>query len=88
MKDSVEKRIKNNRKCSSSLSCLPQADGYDPKKSKVSTDTMEQWRVKAVTASLLDVPGIGPAAVKKLAEGDMDDKVSNTYQLFGKVRHG
>jgi hypothetical protein len=49
---------------------------------------MEQWRVKAVTASLLDVPGIGPAAVKKLAEGDMDDKVSNTYQLFGKVRHG
>ena len=48
---------------------------------------MEQWRVKAVTASLLDVPGIGPAAVKKLAEGDKDDRVSNTYQLFGKVRH-
>jgi ferritin len=31
------------------------------------------------------VPGIGPAAVRKLAEGDEGaDSVTNTYQLFGK----
>ena len=63
-----------------------QADGYDPRKSKVSADTMERWRVEAVSANLQDVPGIGPAAIKKLAEGDKGDQVTNTYQLFGKVR--
>lgn len=48
---------------------------------------MEQWRVEKVTGNLEDVPGIGPAAVKRLAEGgeDDDDAVTNTYQLFGKV---
>lgn len=43
---------------------------------------MEEWRVGTVTGDLNEVPGIGPAAVKKLAEGD--DSVTNTYQLFGK----
>lgn len=62
------------------------ADGYDPRKSKVSADTMEKWRVEAVSADLQDVPGIGPAAIKKLAEGEKGDQVTNTYQLFGKVR--
>ena len=39
-----------------------------------------------VTGELTDVPGIGPAAGKKLATGDGDEKVTNTYQLIGKVR--
>jgi hypothetical protein len=34
---------------------------------------------------LLDVPGIGPAAVKKLADTTGgDEAITNTYQLFGK----
>jgi hypothetical protein len=43
--------------------------------------------VGAITANLADIPGIGPAAIKKLAAGDKEDRVTNTYQLFGKVRH-
>ena len=38
-----------------------------------------------VTGEITDVPGIGPAAGKKLATGDGDEKVTNTYQLIGKV---
>jgi hypothetical protein len=46
---------------------------------------MEQWRVAPVTGNLEEVPGIGPAAVKKLAATDEGpDKITNTYQLFGK----
>mmetsp|Transcript_16774 Transcript_16774/g.20137 ORF Transcript_16774/g.20137 Transcript_16774/m.20137 type:complete len:130 (-) Transcript_16774:232-621(-) len=57
---------------------------YDPRKSKVSDDKMEEWRVGTITGDVSEVPGIGPAAVKKLAEGEGDDVVTNTYQLFGK----
>lgn len=56
--------------------------GYDPRKSKVSDDTMAKWRQEPITGDLLEVPGIGPATVKVLAEGD--EKITNTYQLFGK----
>jgi hypothetical protein len=46
---------------------------------------MEQWRSSQITGFLNEVPGIGPAAVKKLAECDEGpDKITNTYQLFGK----
>lgn len=45
---------------------------------------MEEWRVGTVTGDLNEVPGIGPAAVKKLADGGVDETVTNTYQLFGK----
>jgi hypothetical protein len=38
-----------------------------------------------VSGEIQDVPGIGPAAAKKLAAGEGDDKVTNTYQLIGKV---
>ena len=38
-----------------------------------------------VSGDITDVPGIGPAAAKKLASGDGDEKITNTYQLFGKV---
>jgi len=65
-----------------SLSTHTQADGYDPKKSKVSDDRMETWRTEPVSGQLLDVPGIGPSAVRKLAESD--EQITNTYQLFGK----
>lgn len=65
---------------SHSLSYSLQADGYDPKKSKVSDDRMEQWRTESVSGNLSDVPGIGPATIGKLAE----DGITNTYQLFGK----
>ena len=39
-----------------------------------------------VTGDITDVPGIGPAAAKKLATGEGDEKVTNTYQLVGKVK--
>ena len=43
---------------------------------------MEEWKAGLVTGNLLDVPGIGPATVKKLSEGE--EAITNTYQLFGK----
>ena len=40
-----------------------------------------------VSGDITDVPGIGPAAAKKLASGDGEEKITNTYQLFGKVSY-
>lgn len=61
------------------------ADGYDPRRSKVSEDKMNAWRSSQITGDLSEVPGIGPAAIAKLKEGDDGpDKITNTYQLFGK----
>jgi len=41
-----------------------------------------------ITGDLTDVPGIGPSAVKKLADGDdPSEVVTNTFQLIGKVRY-
>lgn len=37
-----------------------------------------------VSGDVTEVPGIGPAAAKKLACGEGDEKVTNTYQLIGK----
>lgn len=60
-------------------------DGYDPRKSKVSDDKMEAFKNSPTDPDLLTVPGIGPAAAKKLADGGEDaDSITNTYQLFGK----
>jgi hypothetical protein len=61
-------------------------DGYDPRKSKVSASTSEKWNSSAVTGILTEVPGIGPAAVAKLAFDELNrphEQVTNTYQLFG-----
>jgi hypothetical protein len=45
---------------------------------------MEFWRAGAVTGSLLEVPGIGPAAVKSLtSDGDDMQSITNTHQLIG-----
>jgi len=64
---------------------LLQADeGYDPKRSRVSESTMGDFIRGEISGEITEVPGIGPAAAKKLAESD--DQVTNTYQLFGKVR--
>jgi hypothetical protein len=61
-----------------------QADGYDPRKSKVSEDTSEKWNSSPITGDITEVPGIGPSAAKKLAsEDDPNDQITNTYQLFG-----
>ena len=60
-------------------------DGYDPRKSKVSDDTMENWKNTPTQADLSTVPGLGPAGIRQLAASDDDDdKITNTYQLFGK----
>ena len=61
------------------------AQGYDPKRSRVNDDTMMDFIRGTVTGDITDVPGIGPAAAKKLATGEGDEKVTNTYQLVGKV---
>ncbi|KAL7562181.1 hypothetical protein ACA910_017728 [Epithemia clementina (nom. ined.)] len=53
--------------------------GYDPRRSKVSANTMETFRVEPLTGDLLEVPGIGPAAVKALSE----EGILNTYHLIG-----
>ena len=37
-----------------------------------------------LAGDITEVPGIGPAAKLKLASGEGDDKVTNTYQLIGK----
>jgi len=65
------------------------AEGYDPRRSKVSDDTFASFQRDALSGELTDVPGIGPAAAKKLGQiGDGEtefDRVTNTYQLIGKV---
>lgn len=60
--------------------------GYDPKRSRVSDDTMMDFVRGQITGDLTEVPGIGPKSAEKLGEGDDSDAVTNTYQLFGKVR--
>ncbi|KAL7473249.1 hypothetical protein ACHAXS_014028 [Conticribra weissflogii] len=37
-----------------------------------------------IKGDIQEVPGIGQAAAKKLAEGEPEDQVTNTYQLIGK----
>ena len=71
--------------CNPELFILQNEDGYDPRKSKVSDDKMEAFKNSPTDPDLLSVPGIGPAAVKKLGEVAYGaDRITNTYQLFGK----
>mmetsp|Transcript_21356 Transcript_21356/g.31607 ORF Transcript_21356/g.31607 Transcript_21356/m.31607 type:complete len:136 (-) Transcript_21356:249-656(-) len=64
---------------------MADSSGYDPRRSRVSDDKMNEFLRGQLTGDLTEVPGIGPAAVKKLALGDLDDdKVTNTFQLIGK----
>jgi hypothetical protein len=66
------------------ISLQSDAQGYDPKRSRVNDDTMADFIRSTVTGDVTEVPGIGPAAAKKLACGEGDEKVTNTYQLIGK----
>ncbi|KAL3792842.1 hypothetical protein ACHAWO_013957 [Cyclotella atomus] len=45
---------------------------------------MEFVRQGNITGDLTEVPGIGPKAAEKLAEGDEHDQITNTWQLLGK----
>mmetsp|Transcript_32928 Transcript_32928/g.62921 ORF Transcript_32928/g.62921 Transcript_32928/m.62921 type:complete len:131 (-) Transcript_32928:226-618(-) len=58
--------------------------GYDPKRSRVNDDTMMDFIRGSITGDITEVPGIGPAAAKKMAIGENDDAITNTYQLIGK----
>lgn len=60
--------------------------GYDPRRSRVSEGTMGDWMRGDINGTITEVPGIGPAAAKKLANGETPDEcITNTYQLIGKV---
>lgn len=61
------------------------AQGYDPKRSRVSDDSLMDFIRAQVQGDITEVPGIGPAAAKKLADGEHDECITNTYQLIGKV---
>ena len=61
------------------------SQGYDPKRSRVNDDTMMDFIRGTIAGTITEVPGIGPAAAKKMAAGDGDDAITNTYQLIGKV---
>jgi len=63
---------------------MADSQGYDPKRSRVNDNTMMDFIRGTVSGNIQDVPGIGPAAAKKLAAGEGDEKVTNTYQLIGK----
>jgi hypothetical protein len=68
-------------------------EGYDPRKVKVRAKDFENWTHRPLTGKLMEVPGIGSAAIKTLAKDDRDlpkdelkgprDKVTTTYQLLG-----
>jgi hypothetical protein len=60
------------------------ADGYDPQKSRVAEDTLADFLRAPLTGDLTEVPGIGPAAVSKLGDGEDGDSIENTFQLIGK----
>lgn len=45
---------------------------------------MTNWLQEPITGKIQEVPGIGPATAKILAEAEGDSQVTNTYQLFGR----
>jgi hypothetical protein len=63
---------------------MADASGYDPRRSRVSDDRMAEFQRGRLTGDLSEVPGIGPAAIKKLSSGEEEDKITNTFQLIGK----
>ncbi len=54
-------------------------DGYDPNKSKLSTDTIAAFISSPITIHLTQVPGLGPVGAKLLNKHG----VETTYQLVG-----
>jgi hypothetical protein len=53
---------------------------FDASKSTISEKQMQVWLSSEITENVTQVPGIGPAAVDKLAAAD----VVTTHQLLGK----
>ena len=46
---------------------------------------MTDFQRSTITGDLNEVPGLGPATIKKLQDAsDVDEKVTNTFQLVGK----
>ena len=61
------------------------ADGFDVNKSQVSADQLAKFLAMDLSEDITTVPGIGPAAAKKLATpGENDSPVQTTHQLIGK----
>lgn len=56
------------------------ADGYDPNRSQNDPDRLAEFIQAPITGDLKEVPGVGPASIKKFAEAG----VSTTYGLIGK----
>jgi hypothetical protein len=55
------------------------AEGFDPRRSKVSDSTMSAFMSAPISGSLVDVPGIGEKTAEKLA----GENITNLYQLIG-----
>lgn len=53
--------------------------GYNPERSRVSSDKLAEFLSSPLTDEILDVPGIGPVAKEKLK----DDNVETPVQLLG-----
>eukprot|EP00563_Minutocellus_polymorphus_P005245 CAMPEP_0181041306 /NCGR_PEP_ID=MMETSP1070-20121207/11527_1 /TAXON_ID=265543 /ORGANISM="Minutocellus polymorphus, Strain NH13" /LENGTH=111 /DNA_ID=CAMNT_0023119405 /DNA_START=191 /DNA_END=526 /DNA_ORIENTATION=- len=46
---------------------------------------MADFQRATISGDLIEVPGLGPAAIKKMSSSsDDDEKVTNTFQLVGK----
>lgn len=54
-------------------------EGFDPKRSRISVDTLSVFLTNPIDPDLKSVPGIGPACVEKLLE----DNIETTFQLIG-----
>lgn len=61
---------------------LDQTDGYHPKDSYLTDESLITFLRSPVYGPLTDVPGIGTKMAKQLAKGD--EPITNTYQLIGK----
>jgi hypothetical protein len=58
-------------------------EGYDPRKSRVSDEIMERWRVSPIDSDLRTVPGIGRKAFEKLVNPEDPknaEKITSTFQ--------
>jgi len=55
-------------------------EGYDPRRSKVSDTTLEEFKVAVLTGNLTQVPGIGKVSMKKLK----NNGIENSFQLIGR----
>jgi hypothetical protein len=63
------------------ISQAPKApDKYDPNRSRVSDDKMNEWLNDEIVTDLCTVPGIGPAFAKKLNNAD----IWSVHHLIGK----